>query len=375
MPITTEQLALVQRSISQALDARRAFAPRFYQLFRNGMIPIQSKHEWINKKYAPKIINVTSATNAGILTVPATEVPKINVGSYLQLAGDSAVFKVSATTATTITIALAAQNGSMIAAVSGIPLTASTYNVISNPIAQGSVAGNPVFDQGEAIWNAVQTFRYDIDITDEAARTATYDEANEIATQSAAAIDRFYREQNTAFISNPERVVSTSTTKGALGGLAWLQSSNGCIAYTPSTSSATALTVDHLDTVVKQMLEGGSTPRIIVCSTSQQKVISRWQSDRLVVQRDDQTIGTYHRYVLNTFDGSLMEVVLDTNYPANQILVADTECLIRNPMQELELKNGTAPNYDGELYYLIAKVTASWQDAPCGIAMINNLTV
>ena len=100
-----------KRDLSDILSTVIRDEPRFISNFK--MVPEarMRKHEWLEDQMQGRSVKA-EAISSGVLTVSAADAAKVKNGTLLAPEGSSALFTVTAVGSTSITIALAAANGS-----------------------------------------------------------------------------------------------------------------------------------------------------------------------------------------------------------------------------------------------------------------------
>ena len=100
-----------KRDLSDILSSVIKDEPRFISNFRRVPDARLGKHEWLEDQLQGRGITAT-AISSGVLTVSSADAAKVRVGTLLGKKDDPALFAVTATTTTSVTVTLAAANGS-----------------------------------------------------------------------------------------------------------------------------------------------------------------------------------------------------------------------------------------------------------------------
>ncbi|MBQ2038661.1 MAG: hypothetical protein II486_04340, partial [Thermoguttaceae bacterium] len=121
MPITTNDLLNARVDLSDVLSWRAAQTPRFIRLFKTppagtggaGRCATNTEHFWLEGVETPKTKPFSAyaySDSTGAFTVADSS--GWQTGDLFHILGDSAVLRVAATTATTVTPELVSANGS-----------------------------------------------------------------------------------------------------------------------------------------------------------------------------------------------------------------------------------------------------------------------
>ena len=126
-----------KRDLSDILSTVVKDEPRFISNFRPVEEAQQQKHEWLEDQIAGRSVTAT-AVASGVVTASAADAAKVRIGTLLVIRNDSALFRVTAVTDTTFTVALVAANGSA----KSTPAKDDVLNIVSTPVAEGSNPGD-----------------------------------------------------------------------------------------------------------------------------------------------------------------------------------------------------------------------------------------
>ena len=128
-----------KRDLSDILSTVIRDEPRFISNFKTVPEARMRKHEWLEDQMQGRSIKA-EAVGSGVLTVSAADAAKVKTGTLLAPEGSSALFTVTAVGSSTVTVALAAANGSGMT-LETLPAEGAVFKVISTPMGEGSVNG------------------------------------------------------------------------------------------------------------------------------------------------------------------------------------------------------------------------------------------
>ena len=208
-----------KRDLSDILSTVIRDEPRFISNFK--MVPEarMRKHEWLEDRMQGRSVKA-EAISSGVLTVSAADAAKVKTGTLLAPEGSSALFTVTAVGSSTITIALAAANGSGVT-LETLPAEGALFKVISTPMGEGSVngEGEENYSLGSAEYNTTQIFRKEIVLSGSALAVNVYGSAdNQLNRQTAFALADLARDLNRVALFG-RRVEPAPGVRGEAGGL------------------------------------------------------------------------------------------------------------------------------------------------------------
>lgn len=360
----------LKRDFSEILSTVTASAPGFLNLFPNKCRTNSTKHEWLEDQIKPRQ-TAYSEYSSGTFTVADSS--DWEAGDYASLLGNSAIFKVTSTTATSITVTLAAANGGHSALTgTGSPGTgAGTLCFISRPMSEGSSSGIGVHHQSSAEYNYSQIVRRDITLTGTSTAVQTYGMENAMTYQESKAIKQIVNEMNLIALFGV-RQQRTSSTLGTAGGLYHFGTQTGCLSDDYS-SSPVALSTSVVNKGAQKIVEAGGVPGVILCGTGQARVISRLYNSTLQIERSDQVRGSYVSQIINESTGGLMQIVVEPNMLDTEIWVIDPSGLGIVWLRDLVSSDSTTPNQDGYSRKIIGEFSLEFKNAKQKLCRISGL--
>ncbi len=364
----------LKRDFSDILSTMISSAPGFITLFPNKGNATQIKHEWLEDHIKPKQISYSAydaTTTPGTFTVTSSS--GWEVGDYVNILGNPAVFKIASTTSTTIVVTLVAANGGYSALSStGAPATsAGTLCFVSRPMNEGSSSGIDVHRQSTTGYNYSQIIRRDIALTATSSVVKTFGMENAIPYQEEEAIRQLIYEMNLISLFGV-RQQRTSSSLGTTGGLYYFgtQTNGLCDNYS---ASPVALSTAIINKAAQKIVEAGGTPSVILCGTGQARVISRLYNSTLNIQRADQVRGSFVSHIINESTGGLMQVFVEPNMIDSEIWVIDPSGFGLLWLRNLVSSDSTSPNQDGYSRKLIGEFTLEFKNAKQKLCRVNGL--
>jgi|GEM_PF-524267 len=310
-----------KRDLSDILSSVIKDEPRFISNFRRVPDARLGKHEWLEDQLQGRGITAT-AIASGVLTVSAADAAKVRVGTLLGLKNDPALFAVTAVAATTVTLTLAAANGSSLT-VATLPQSGGAFNIVSTPMGEGT--GNGDGEENYALagsqWNATQIFRKEIVLSGTALAVNLYGGAdNQLNRQTAFALADLARDLNRVALFG-RRVEGSGSAKGEAGGLYYFGTGEGALEID---ASGVKLDSFIINDAAQRVLGEGGDPMQILCSPGQARVISNEFRDRLQILRSDDRRGAYVAVIVNDINGRGMTVMADPDMPDTDVWIMDT---------------------------------------------------
>lgn len=315
MAIFTYDLLNVKRDLSDVLSTIIAGQPRFISLFQPVADATNQKHEWLENQILGRSVTAVSVSSLAV-TMSEADVAKLAVGVLLVPKNDTALFRVASISGTTVTVALAAANGSSKTA----PANGDILNIVSRPVVEGSTEGEQGYFATGSNYNYTQIFRRDIVITGSSLAQNVYGGVdNNINAQTRFALDQLARDLNRAALYG-RRVQPVSGTNGEFGGLYAFGTGTGSLSV-----NANGATLDSyvINDGSQASIGAGGNPSVILCAPGQARVISNEYKDRIQVVRGDMERGTYVARIVNELSGQLMTVMGDPDMPDGEAWVID----------------------------------------------------
>ena len=341
--------------------------PRFISYFNTVADATQQKHEWLEDQIGGRSFTAVSVSG-GTVTVSADDAAKLRVGTRFVPAGNSALFKVTAISGTSVTVALEAANGSSTTAVAN----GKVYTITSTPIAEGSHEGEETFHQGGTGENYTQIFRKDIILTGTALAINVYGNIdNQLNRQTEFALQELSRDLNTTALFG-HRQARTAGDNGQAGGLY-----DFGLQYGGLSVNALGKTLDSY--IVNDGAQGvtgaGGNPTLVLCNPGQARVLSAEYRDRLQILRSDDRRGAYVAVVVNDMNGSGMTIVAEPEMPDTDAWVIDPSGFGISTLtgRALNDEDTTLPGFDGIRRTAIGELTFEFKNAKQRLCRIYGL--
>lgn len=367
MPIYSYSFANRVRDLSDIMSTVVANEPRFISYFKPVADATQQKHEWLEDQIGGRSFTALSVTS-GNVTVSADDAAKLRVGTRFVPAGDSALFKVTAISGTTVTVALEAANGSSTAAAAAN----TVYTIISTPIAEGSKEGENTFHQSGTGENYTQIFRKDIELTGTALAIKVYGSVdNQLNRQTSFALRELARDLNRAAIFG-HRQARTPSENGQAGGLYDFGLQTGGLSVNGLQKTLDSYMVND---GAQGVTGAGGVPSLVLCAPGQARVLSAEYRDRLQILRSDDRRGAYVAVVVNDMNGSGMTIVADPDMPDTDAWVLDPTGFGLSNLRGRAIsdEDTTQKGFDGIRRTAIGELTFEFKNAKQRLCRIYNL--
>lgn len=315
MPIYSYTFQNRKRDLSDVLSTVIRDQPRFISLFPRRADATQQKHEWLEDQIAGRSVTVTGVSGQ-VLTVSSEDAAKLSIGTQMVVAGDSALFTVTAISGTSVTFKLTSANGSSKSA----PTQNDVLNIVSTPIVEGSCEGEETFHQGGTEYNTLQIFRKDIIITGTALAINVYGNVdNQINRQTEFALQELTRDLNRVAIFG-HRAERSAAVNGSAGGLYEFGMKAGGLSVNAGGARLDSFVIND---GAQAVTGAGGMPSYVLCSPGQARVISQEYRDRLQIVRSDERRGAYVAVIVNDMNGSTMTIIADPDMPDADAWVID----------------------------------------------------
>ena len=354
-------------------------SPNFISLFPIRGTVDNPKHEWLQDTVKPFDVAYASSTNAGVFTFDsASKAASFNVGELVTLKGSSVLLRVTAVSATdmTVTTSFVDANGSGLTA-STIPVTAGTLRFVTRPFPEGTTEGRVTFRQSTPEYNYTQIIRGEINLTDTALKSAVYGNEASIIEQSAGALDIHTREINYTAIMGRRQIRNKDLSQeGRVGGLYefGLTACGGGVNAKPA-GTAHGLGITDINDAAQKILDLGGTPTTILCHPSQRRVIGKALQSYIRYSPTDATRGTYVDTVVCDTNGSALRVFSDAAFPETDVWVVDASGFGLVPYNGRwgMTKDAGDNGYDGRQISFLSEYTFEFKNANARLCRIYNL--
>jgi len=361
-----------KRDLSDILSSVIKDEPRFISNFRRVPDARLGKHEWLEDQLQGRGITAT-AIASGVLTVSSADAAKVRVGTLLGMKNDPALFAVTAVGSTSVTVALAAANGSTLTAAS-LPVTGGSFNIISTPMAEGTGNGDGEenYARSQAQWNATQIFRKEIVLSGTALAVNLYGGAdNQLNRQTAFALSDLARDLNRVALFG-RRVEGDAGHNGEAGGLYYFGTGSGALEIDADGSRLDSFIIND---AAQSVLGEGGDPLQILCSPGQARVISNEFKDRLQLLRSDDRRGAYVAVIVNEINGKGMTIMADPDVPDNDVWVIDPAGfgLANLKGRAIADEDATPKGFDGIRRTALGELTFEFKNVKQRCCRIKNL--
>ena len=361
-----------KRDLGTVLSTVIKEEPRFISNFQPAADAAMQKHEWLEDQICGRGFTAAGAAG-GVLTLSPADAAKLHKNMLVSLKDSPALFAVSAVNGTSVTVTLAAANGSGIDSADDLPAAGGKFIIVSTPMSEGTTNGDG--EENYAIagsqWNATQIFRKEIVISGSALAVNLYGSAdNQLNRQTAFALSDLARDLNRVALFG-RRVEPAAGVNGEAGGLYYFAGSNGL----EIDAAACVLDSFVINDAAQKVLGEGGEPVQILCSPGQARVISNEYRDRLQILRSDDRRGAYVAVIVNEINGRGMTIMADPDMPDTDVWVVDTACFGIASLAGRGITDSDAtPNgFDGIRRVTIGELTFEFRNVKQRCCRIKNL--
>jgi len=334
----------VVRDLSDILELVVARHPTLISLIPqagNNQEATNTKHEWLEDTLEPEASVLTQDVSATATTINVADGSIFQPEMVITVEGSDEVMKVTAVSGNTLTVTRG-WGGTTAEAHSAN----SEVKIISRPAEEGSDPGDDPGKYPTTEWNQTEIFDYTAKISTTAQAVKQHGIDNALNYRVRQAVERITRRMNNAIIFG-RRVPRSTSERGTMGGILYFLKQNGGNVVNAAGSDLTQKLLN--DTIEKIYLKGGS-PNVLVCNTTQARKISAFNTNNIVIQREDQTAGNFvARFVADLPAGVITTIVVDPNFPKDKIAILDTSRLKLVPLRGQKLKDVDA-TIPGALY-------------------------
>ena len=358
-----------KRDLSDILSTVIKNEPRFISNFKRVAVARQQKHEWLEDQIAGRGITATGVSGLAC-TVSTADAAKVRVGTLLTVKDDSALFRVASVSGTTVTVELAAANGSGKSA----PASGDVLNIVSTPMAEGTGNGDGEenYHQSGTEYNCCQIFRKEIVLSGSALAIGVYgDVDNQMNRQTAFAMQELTRDLNRVVLFG-RRVEAAPGVKGEAAGLYYFGTQAGGLAVDAAGARLDSYVVND---AAQAILGEGGDPMQILCNPGQARVLTCENKDRLQILRSDDRRGAYVAVVVNEINGRGMTILADPDVPDTDVWVLDPAGFGLSNLKGRAItdEDATPKGFDGIRRMALGELTFEFKNARQRLCRIKGL--
>ena len=362
-----------KRDLSDVMATVIKDEPRFISNFRTAPDAASAKHEYLEDLLTGRGVTASAAAN-GVLTLTAGDAGKLKVGTMLALKNDPALFRVMQISGTSVTVEIAAVNGSEYSTVSALPAEGGNFIIVSTPMSEGSTNGDGEenYRLSEVEWNATQIFRKEIVLSGTSLAVSLYGNAdNQLNRQTAFALADLARDLNRVALFG-RRVEAGANTRGEAGGLYFFGTRSGVPVIDANKAKLDSFIIND---AAQAVLGEGGDPMQILCSPGQARVISNEYRDRIQILRSDDRRGAYVAVIVNEINGKGMTIMADPDMPDTDAWILDTNCfgLANLAGRAITDMDATPNGFDGIRRVAIGELTFEFKNVRQRCCRIKNL--
>ena len=360
-----------KRDLADIFSTVIAEEPRFISNFKPCGEAIHRKHEWMDDQLSGRAVTASAA--GGVLTVNAADAAKLKTGTLLALKDDPALFAVEKINGSSITVKLAAGNGSDLT-VSTLPEGSNNYIIVSTPMAEGTVNGDgdEAGHTGTADWNSTQIFRKEIVLSGTAlAMDYGHNAETMLNRQTAFALAELSRDLNRVALFG-RRMEAIPGVRGEAGGLYNFCTGEGSL----SVNAGDMVLDSYIINDAAQLIMGeGGEPAQILCSPGQARVLSHEYKDKLQILRSDDRRGAYVAVIVNEVNGRGLTIMADPDIPDGDAWVMDPAGfgLVNLRGRGISDEDATPKGFDGICRVALGELTFEFRNVKQRVCRITKL--
>lgn len=231
--------------------------------------------------------------------------------------------------------------------------------------------------QPDLEYNYTQIFQDVFGLSGTALETLMYGNTNDITTHLGVSLYKIQQQMSEQMIFG-RRIARSSSENGTFGGLiSFVDVSGGNV----KDASAGAISQTMINDMLEAINADGGEANTIVCSPYQARKISAFNTsgNNPMVSLMDRVAGTFVMKFIGDLpiwpNGMSLNIVVDSKFPKNQVLITNLDKLALVPMnnRQLGLYDATANGQDGVTAVIRGEYTLVCKDAKYSHAIIKNL--
>jgi hypothetical protein len=334
------------RDVIEVFNQLRVSYPSLISLVKTGPVARNTKHEWTEDALVPTSTAITSFGTDGDGTVfNVSSSAGLRVGSVVRFESSAGASKTEQAQVSVINSATQITIVRDYGSTTGVTLlVGDIIKLVSSPINEGTEAGDSDGQEPTMAYNFTQIFDRVAKVTKTGQNVDIYGLGDVLDYQVQVKMSEIIREMNSGLIYG-RRVERTSTVAGTAGGILQFME-GGNIDTTGGAISATIIN-NILEAIFN---DGGfSNNYAIVCNQNQARKISAFNTSgsNPVVQKaeSDRNFGGYVSMFtgdLPVMDGFRAAIVVEPNFPADQLAVVDMNSVELNWLQNRSITDEDA---------------------------------
>lgn len=340
--------------LSDGLDYLRNRQDGVGLLKRIGMSGFEAKsykHEWTETSLAGRSETVTIDDSATTLTVADAYIYQVN--DLISI--DSEILRVTAlASATTLTVVRGYGDSDAAAH------TSKTAINLGSADPENSDAPAGMTDDTSRKYNLVQTFTRAVDLSnDEIAQAST--QGNPMTKNIERRFIEWTQKFSAAFYYG-QRYSDSSNKINSMGGAKYFITTN-------VTNVAGALTLAAIDALIKQIVDAGGDPKVIVVGTKQKQKLDALDATLVRIGKREPNVGG--NPMAQTWQSGILDheidVIVDMTILPSELYIFDTDYIDIGPLVNNGIHGGvkvydaTTPGKDGQKKVIRGKYTVEFQ--------------
>lgn len=353
-------------------------APILLSLVQTGMPATNTKHEWLEESITQTTSAIasfdTDGDGTGVNVASTSGLVAGSIVGFRKATGASVteVCKVASVDSTTDLTLVRDYGGS-----TGVTLVVGDILfLISSPKTSGTDATPDLGQEAGTNYNYVEIFDRTAKVSATSEAVRMYGVGSALNTQVLFQMKQLAYNINNALIYG-RRVERSASQNGTMGGI--LQYLEGGVVDTTGGAISSTILNNVLEDIYNN---GGFSPRLaLLMNTNQSRKVSAFltAANQPVIQKPDMPMQTAG-FSISRFYGDLpvnsgftTDVVIDPNFPKDQIAVIDLSKIEINPLRPMQDKDATAIGADYFARRIITEITATVKDGQKAHGLITGL--
>ncbi len=305
------------------------------------------KHEWNETALPVRKETVTIDDSATTLTVGNAY--GYQIGDLIKI--DDEILRVEALASST-TLTVARSYGASAAAAHTSKVA---YNLGSAAVENADAPAGTTLNS-DRLYNYVQTFDRAVDMSNDEIAQLSAEMGNPFNAQLER-ITLFFWKLLAQAVFKGERIEDATNKIHAMGGIDYFMTTN-------PTSAGGALTLALIDTEIKQIVDAGGDPDVLVMGTKQKQKLDALDTSAVRIGKRERLGGSQN---VQTWQSGILDhtvdVIVDHTIPDDELYILDTSSLELTPLVNngingrLSVEDATTPGKDGKKKVLRAKYT------------------
>ena len=359
-----------KRDLSDVISVVSAAEPALISLVgMGGEAATHTKHEWMEDYIAAERDELNGAILVDAVSITVVDGSKFDAGMQIAFEGYDEVMTVTNVAGNDLTVTRGYGGSTATAMADGTEIL-----IVSRPRPESTPAGDDSSRRPVTEYNYTEIFDHTAAVSKTAEAVKQYGISSALDFAVQAGVVNLTRRMNNTMVYG-RRVQRSSTEPGSMGGiLQYIDQPGGNVLD----GAATAFEEDMLNDLLEAVVRAGGRPNALMVNTGVARKMASWYKDRLVIVREDTTVGrSVGEFRSDLPGGVITKIVVDINFPKYKISALDTTRIRLVPLNQRALTDEDATPRGADFYArrVLGEYTMEMKNALQAHGLLKNFTL